>query len=1544
MNSASAEFRRTLSVRLHSWIKLSPSTVVLCGSLIALLSGGQALAATPITQSGLNTHVSEPVTLPSGQTQYNITGGTRPGGGTNLFHSFGDFNVPTNNIANFLNETALPTNNILGRVTGGNPSIIFGTIQTNGPGGFGNANLFLMNPYGFLFGPNAAVNVGGMVSFSTADYLRFQGNETLFNKASTPESLSPLSITPVAAFGFLGSNPAAIAVQGSTLQVAQGQSLSLVGGNRGFDYIDPDTGSSGSVPGGVTMTGGKLSAPGGQINLASVASPGEISVDFMPTSGMTMGNISLSQEALLDVSGNAAGAVKIRGGQFVMDQAVIAADTVNADGAPIAIDINATGNVSISTTDVPALTARTTGTGNSGEVKISSGTMDMTGTAINSFLFSVIDTHTSGSGKAGNVSIDTGDLNFTAIQFAGLPFFIDSGTIGPNGGHGGDISIRAHNFTASDTGINSGNTMALQFGEESTGSAGNLSISAESLQFTNVGVVADAFSLFSDNIGRSGNISINAPNIDLQFSFISTLGGERGGALVINTDHFTANSSQLSAQTFLLPGGGITINGSAIELNNGSSLVSSTGGDGDAGPINITATDHLSLLRASPTDRQSGIFSNSFGSVSSLGNAGDITITTPRLDMTGGARINTSTATNGRGGNVAIAADSISMSGEAGDFSPEPLFALGVTQPSGIFTLSVGGHCTGLCGNAGNISINTGSLAMGTGSQINSGTSSSGQGGNINIIARDTIAMSGTLSTGQAGGIQSRTIGTDPDAGAGGNIALSAGQSVAISNGASVSASSTGPGNAGNVTIEGTNSPAQSVLIDGPGSGIFTDTQGTGAGGNIFVNANSVTLQNGGTLSAKTSGTEVTATGGTITVDANQVQLLTGGLITAATTGPGNAGSVTINAADSVTIAGQVSTLFPFPPLSARSRITTTTSGSGDGGDVTISAGQSVSLTGFQSGIFADTTNSGNAGNISITAGTLGTEATATGGTITVHAGQVQLNNQASITASSSGEGNAGTVTVTAEENIVLLGNSSIASAAEGEGNGGLVSLMAPSIELHGNSNIETNTRGLGNAGNIELQGNQVNLTEASEVGARTEAEGHGGNITIRGLTGEGSSATDVRLSDKSLLVSETIGDGEHVQGAAGNILVETARLNLSGGSLFNTTSRGSTGAAGNITVNATDSLTISGFGTQFNSESFEFSFGDAGHISISAPSVIIENNGFITTSTSLVGNAGTITVNTNNLQLLSGGHIASSSLVEFPEFRSGAAGTVSIQGLAGSAQSILIDGSGSDISTKTEGTGAGGNILVNANSVMLQNGAHVTSSSTGPGIAGDITINAGQSFTATNSKVTTEANQSSGGTIKITTNPSGTVELTNSTISASVLDGTGGGGSVNIDPQLVLLLNSQILAQAVQGPGGNISITTNFLLPDANSVISASSQFGTNGTVTIQSPNAPISGQIQPLGKSPLLATTLFNQHCAALAGGEFSSFTVAGRDSLPTEPGSWLTSPLAMLSEGMGLAGMTRGTPLAGETAFLSLRQIAPAGFLTQAFAVDLFAGCES
>lgn len=279
-----------------------------------------AQAVTPITSSGLNTQIGAPTILPGGETVYDITGGTRPGGGTNLFHSFGDFSVPTNNIANFRNDSGLATSNILGRVTGGNISNIFGTIQTTG---FGNANLFLVNPAGFLFGQGATVNVGGMVTFTSADYLKL-ADGARFNAIPNASADALLSAAPVAAFGFLGSNPGAITVQGSQLTVTEETGISLVGGN-------------------ITVQGGTLTAPSGQINLVSVGSPskpnvgGEVVIagsgqgsGFTPTGFASLGAITLSQGSTIDASApastaNNAGSVVIRGGQFVMNDSSLKA-------------------------------------------------------------------------------------------------------------------------------------------------------------------------------------------------------------------------------------------------------------------------------------------------------------------------------------------------------------------------------------------------------------------------------------------------------------------------------------------------------------------------------------------------------------------------------------------------------------------------------------------------------------------------------------------------------------------------------------------------------------------------------------------------------------------------------------------------------------------------------------------------------------------------------------------------------------------------------------------------------------------------------------------------------------------------------------------------------------------------------------------------------------------------------------------------------------------------------------------------------------------
>ncbi|NEP15058.1 MAG: filamentous hemagglutinin N-terminal domain-containing protein, partial [Symploca sp. SIO2C1] len=114
-----------------------------------------------------------------------ITGGTAAG--TNLFHSFEQFSVLTGQTAYFNN--ALNIQNILTRVTGGDISTIDGLIQTNG-----TANLFLINPNGIIFEPNAQLNIGGSFTASTADGIKL-GDNAFYSVTDTANS-SLLTIQP----------------------------------------------------------------------------------------------------------------------------------------------------------------------------------------------------------------------------------------------------------------------------------------------------------------------------------------------------------------------------------------------------------------------------------------------------------------------------------------------------------------------------------------------------------------------------------------------------------------------------------------------------------------------------------------------------------------------------------------------------------------------------------------------------------------------------------------------------------------------------------------------------------------------------------------------------------------------------------------------------------------------------------------------------------------------------------------------------------------------------------------------------------------------------------------------------------------------------------------------------------------------------------------------------------------------------------------------------------------------------------------------------
>jgi large exoprotein involved in heme utilization and adhesion len=300
----------------------------------------------------------------------------------------------------------------------------------------------------------------------------------------------------------------------------------------------------------------------------------------------------------------------------------------------------------------------------------------------------------------------------------------------------------------------------------------------------------------------------------------------------------------------------------------------------------------------------------------------------------------------------------------------------------------------------------------------------------------------------------------------------------------------------------------------------------------------------------------------------------------------------------------------------------------------------------------------------------------------------------------------------------------------------------------------------------------------------------------------------------------------------------------------------------------------------------------NAGTVNLDTASLTIAN-GTLTTSTSSTGNAGSITVDVGAVNLTKGSTISSNST-----------GTKSD---AGDAGSVTINASGnftsngSTVSTSAENA-KGGDIMIDAQNVQLSNGTLISASSNAPllpdgaGNAGNITIKSASNVIMQNSSVTTEASQASGGQVTINASDTGMIRMVNSKIATSVAgsDSDTAGGDISIDPQFVILQNSQILAQAFAGTGGNITITSNVFLADPSSVVDASSQLGVSGTVDIRSPVSNLSGVVGRLPESLLAVQALLRAACAArLAEGQVSSFVERGRDSIPTGPDGLLASP---------------------------------------------------
>jgi filamentous hemagglutinin family protein len=432
-----------------------------------------------------------------------------------------------------------------------------------------------------------------------------------------------------------------------------------------------------------------------------------------------------------------------------------------------------------------------------------------------------------------------------------------------------------------------------------------------------------------------------------------------------------------------------------------------------------------------------------------------------------------------------------------------------------------------------------------------------------------------------------------------------------------------------------------------------------------------------------------------------------------------------------------------------------------------------------------------------------------------------------------------------------------------------------------------------GAGGAITLNGftqlGQINLAQIARI--ETSSENGNGTITIRGGR--------LLVANRSFIFSDVLGNATGAP--LGIDIALTGELIVSaGGRITSETDFNAAGSAGEVRIRA-GSVEVTGFALVDNqvrasligSRLFPGTTGKGADVDLETGSLVVSNQGRIDTTTAGIGPPGAIRLRVGTLQVVTGGQISTSTE------GSGAGGNLQI---TASGEAVL-SGAGSGLSSGSTPTftfggpgGLGGNIGLQGATISVLDGATISATSTSTGNAGNIQITASDMFQAVNASVATEATRAFGG--NITFEVGRMFLLQNSTVTTSVQSGAGNGGNITIDPQFVILQNSQIIAQAVAGNGGNITITTDVFLADYTSLVDASSQFGLSGTVTIQSPISNLSGALAPLTQAYLSAAALLRQPCAARAqSGRSSSFIQRGRDGLPAAPGSLIPSPPAPL-----------------------------------------------
>jgi filamentous hemagglutinin family protein len=708
------------------------------------------------------------VTSPQSGT-FQIEGGATRG--TNLFHSFSQFSVPSNGVAYFNN--ALTIQNIITRVTGGTVSNINGTIAANG-----TANLFLLNPNGIIFGPNASLNIGGSFVGSTANSLNFPDG-THFS--ATPTQTAPLLTSRVPIGLQYGTQQPGSIVNAGNLAVQPGQNITLVGGT--------------------IVTTGQLKAPAGQISVMAV--PGESLVQL----GQGGRVLSLSHAA---------------NPQSTPARTPSVAELLNTVDYDTGMRVTSDGRVELEgsgtllSADVGTAIASGTLDASNPTVGQTGGTVQVLGNRVGLLDGAAIDA--SGEAGGGTVLIGgsyrgEGTLPNALATYIGRDVTINADAV--NVGHGGQIVVWANDSTRAH------GTISARGG--AVGGNGGL-IETSSRNFLDVsGIKVDATAAN----GISGTWLIDPRNIIIQNSATTngTFSGGNPNVFTPGDDNAVVNAQDIEGQ--LNAGTNVTITTGSTGTQDGNITVVSNITKTRGGPATLTLEaantialnnaqitsngNILNLVLTADSDRSGTgdvmVFGTGEENVLEIqANGGNVRITANSVLLDNRANVRSDAVGSRNGGQINVNARSVLVRNESGMGSKT--FSAGnagqVTIDADVARFEEGGGLSSDTfgrGNAGQIALNVGSLFLNNGG-FGTNTEGSGNGGQININA-NTTGGQGNISLNAIDMIMRRgseitTNATGSDK-VGGNITINTGVLAALEN-SDISANST-DARGGNVKI-----------------------------------------------------------------------------------------------------------------------------------------------------------------------------------------------------------------------------------------------------------------------------------------------------------------------------------------------------------------------------------------------------------------------------------------------------------------------------------------------------------------------------------------------------------------------------------------------------------------------------------------------------------------------------------------------------------------------------------------------------------------------